>query len=91
MAQPQQWVTAPDQEDERDEEEQYRRGRWGGGDISELACRYSKLGEFSVGGGGVGDWDLQRWGVFWSTPFINKHADCSKINTDRSCQCGADG
>lgn len=41
-----------------------------------------------VGGGG---WDLQLRGVFWSTPFINKHTDCSKINTDHSCQCGADG
>lgn len=30
-------------------------------------------------------------GVLWSNPFINKQTDWSKINTIRSCQCGADG
>ncbi len=29
--------------------------------------------------------------MLWSNPFINKQADWSKINMNRSCQCGADG
>lgn len=52
---PQQWVTAPDCKDKRDEEEQYRKRKTK--NISQLASVYSKLGELSMGG--VGAWKLQ--------------------------------
>lgn len=84
---PQQWVIAPGWKEGRE--------RWGGTiqeegkNISGSASIYSKVGELRMRG--VGGLEPAGWGVFWSTPFINKHTDCSKINRDQSCQWGADG